>query len=180
MKAYLCSIGQRTTEICKWKLEQMGFEVVLLNEKESWEDKYMKFLMTTNENCIRIDADVIPNITVKDVAEQLEKEEFYLMAQFFGFDFYKNDFGCIGITYYSKKGLQIIRDNLDKIDWRRPEATAWRIPEINNHTYSQTTYCGMHGFFQTKEDLERHKKHKIERKQIEQYDFDLALKLLKL
>lgn len=180
MKAYLCSIGEKTTDICKEQLERFGFEVIMLDEKEAWTTKYRKFLARAEEDCIRIDADIIPNKMVEIIARELSAENHYLMAQFYGFDFYKNNFGVMGIAYYSKKGLEIIKKNLDKIDWRRPEATAWRIPEINEHTFSYTDYSGMHGFGQTWLDLERHKQHKIDRKQIQDYDFDLAKKLLNL
>lgn len=180
MKAYLCSSGEKTTQICKEQLEKFGFEVVMLDEKESWKDKYLRFINTADDDCIRIDADIIPNGLVKIFAEQITKEHFYLMGQCYGYDFYKNGFGVIGITYYSKEGLDIIRENLDKIDWRRPEATAWRLPKINNRTFSNTEVCGMHGFFQTYEDLKMHEEHKLERKQIDEFDFVLAKKLLKL
>jgi hypothetical protein len=103
-----------------------------------------------------------------------------MMKQAHGYDFYKNEVGIIGAVYYSKTALSIIRNSFDKIDWRRPEATAWRLPEFLGKRETSDVIVGTHGFFQTEEDLERHLKNKIERKQIDDYDFELSRKLLKL
>lgn len=178
MKAFLCSVGQPTTEICKEQLEKFGFDVVLLDFVESWEDKYKRFIKTAKEDCIRVDADVIPNENISYL--KLLKGSIYKMGQAKGYDFYKNNVGVIGITFYSQEALVIIENNLDKLNWKRPEATAWRLIEINDWTFTLETVCGLHGFFQSKEDLERHLKHKIERKQISDYDFELAEQLLHL
>jgi hypothetical protein len=177
MKAYLCSVGQKTTNICKEQLERFGFEVVMLDKKQPWEEKYREFINTANEDCLRIDADIIPNESIKAVYSSYPDA---IMTQFKGYDFYKNDVGIIGVVCYNKEAIKIIKNNLDKIDWRRPEATAWRLREINNHTHTSDMIVGTHGYFQTEEDLERHLKNKTERKQIDDYDFELSRKLLKL
>ena len=178
MIAYLCSFGQKTTDICKEQLEKYGFNVVVLGDNEDWETKYRKFLFLAREDCLRIDADIIPNEEIKYLP--IYRYDEYKMVQFMGYDFYKNKVGVIGVTFYSKEALEIIKKNLETLDWRRPEATAWRIPEINESTKTDKNIIGLHGFFQTEEDLERHKQNKIDRKQIDDYNFDLALKLLKL
>jgi hypothetical protein len=175
MKAYLTSIGEKTADICKEQLEKLGLEVVLLDKKESWEDKYRSFINTATEDCIRIDADIIPNENIKELPMKNR-----MMTQALGYDFYKNKVGVIGILYYSEKALEIIRNNFDNIDWRRPEATAWRLPEINLKNETIELVCGMHGFFQDKETIERAYKNKIDRKQIKDYDFDLVNKIMNL
>ena len=65
MKAYLCSVGELTTQICVDQLKLFGFDVILLDEIEPWYDKYKRFIFQTEEDCIRIDADVIPNKNIK-------------------------------------------------------------------------------------------------------------------
>lgn len=177
MKVFLTSIGEKTTQICKEQLERFGFEVILLNDIETWDVKYRKFIDRANEDCLRIDADIIPNRNI-ELAKDYFTGSSILMGQFQGYDFYKNDVGVIGVTYYSKKALSIIRNSFDEIDWRRPEATAWRLPKINPNTYTCKLIVAMHGFFQDDAHLKRHLKNKIERKQIEDYDFDLAKKIL--
>lgn len=178
MKAFLTTVGEKTTSIVKAKLKKLGFEVVVLDGKEEWFDKYKKFLDMADEDCIRIDADVIPNdkllLEIDDIPEGI------LMAQFSYFDFYRNEVGQGNPCYYTKEALRIIKDNISKIDNRRPEATAWRIKEINDHTWTGDRVSGMHGFGQDKETMERAKQNKIDRGQIELYDFDLAEQLMKL
>lgn len=178
MKAFLTSVGEKTTQICREQLEKFGFSVVMLDEKESWEDKYKRFIFLADDDCIRIDADIIPNENIKKINEEIEWAENPLMIQFEGYDFYKNNKGIIGLTYYTKQVLEIIKNNLDKIDWRRPEATAWRLPEINKKVYTSNLIVGMHGFFQDRETMARAKQNKVDRKQIEDYDFELVEKLL--
>jgi hypothetical protein len=175
MRAYLTSIGEKTTWITYDLLEEYGFEVVLLDKKESWEDKYKSFLRMADEDCLRIDADVIPNEKIKEITENYGNEHY--MVQFKGYDFYRNGIGVIGVTFYSKEALEIIRNNLDKIDWRRPEATAWRLKDINNETLTEDKIVGTHGYLANKEEIKRHLQHKIERKQILDYNFDLVFKL---
>ena len=65
MNAYLCTIGEPTTNLCKSQLERFGFEVVLLDKVEPWIDKYKRVIAMADEDCIRIDADIIPNKNIK-------------------------------------------------------------------------------------------------------------------
>ena len=44
MKAYVTSIRELTTKICCEQLRKFGFEIVLLDQKESWIEKYKKFI----------------------------------------------------------------------------------------------------------------------------------------
>jgi hypothetical protein len=178
MKAYLCTIGERTTEVCKWQLERLGFEVVVLDEIEPWCVKYARFIQMANEDCIRIDADVILNDKILLDIDQIPEN--ILMAQFQYFDFYRNEVGGGNPCFYSKACLDILKTKLDEIDERRPEASAWRLKEINDFTMTCERICGMHGFGCDKEMLERAKKNKEDRGQINLYDFDLAEKLLKM
>ncbi len=172
MKAYLTSIGEKTTGICKWQLERLGFEVIMLDGKESWFDKYKKFIMVAGEDCIRIDADIIPNINLKKVPMSGE-----LMEEYFCYDLYRNNVGVCCPVFYRKRAIEIIRANIDKLDKNRPETSAWRLPEIVKSTFVGQVVMGLHGFFQDKEAVKWHYQHKIMRKQSQEYDFDLINKL---
>lgn len=191
MKAYLCSIGEKTTEICKEQLEKFGFNVVLIDGKESWYEKYKKFINLASkekEDCIRIDADIIPNENIKEF-KNIGNATFYsdehymfkpLMSQAKSYDFYKNYIGVTSPVYYNKKAIKIIKDNWNLIGKKRPETDASRIKEINKYLFTKDLIIGIHGFFQTRDDLIRHKLNKIERKQFGNYNFYLAEKLLNL
>lgn len=171
MKAYVTSIGERTTALCCEQLERFGFGVVLMQSDENWPHKYARFIHEADENCLRVDADVIVNKNIATVQFN------GLMKQWHTYDFYRNDIGVTSPVYYSKLALGFIRNRITKIDWTRPEATAWRLPDINGLTETGPEVVGIHGFFQDDEHLKRHLENKIERKQIEEYDFELARKM---
>jgi hypothetical protein len=162
MKCYLTTIGEVTTEICKKQLESFGFEVILLDEKEPWIDKYKRFINLANDDCIRIDADVIPN---KHITELKDTKSLFSMIQVKGFDIYLNDIKVMSPVLYRKKALDIIRRNIGLLDKNRPETSAWRLPELNKDTQTLDIICGVHGLNQRKEDIERHIQHRKERKQ---------------
>jgi len=71
MKAFVFSIGERTTGLCVEQLEKMGFEVILYKDNTSLWDKLKRFyteaLETNEDKFLRIDADIIPNQNVKDL-----------------------------------------------------------------------------------------------------------------
>lgn len=180
MKAYLTTIGEPTTEICKEQLERFGFDVVVLDGAEPWAQKYARFIETADEDCIRIDADVILNQNIKEAINGLKYQPQMLMVQWSCYDLYRNNIGVCSPVFYSKKALEIIREDFKDLDLRRPEATAWRLKRINEFTATKDWVVGMHGFFQDKDHLARHLENKIERKQMEDYDFELAKKLTKL
>lgn len=172
MKAYVTSIGEKTTEICCKQLQRFGFEVVLLDGAEPWPVKYNKFIQMAEDDCIRIDADVIVNEDIKLIMQSDYTN--YKMVQWYAYDFYKNKVGISSPVFYSKEALRIIRKKFKDLDLRRPEASAWRLPAINPFTHTDLIIIGMHGFFQTKEDMYRHLDHRRNRKQIADSDFELA------
>lgn len=180
MKAYVTSIGENTTELCVYQLQKYGFEVEVLDEEMRWIDKYKEFICLANENCIRVDADCIVNKNIEVFANWVKNDESfndYYMISFNGWDYYKNNVGVIGITYYSKRCLNILKHKLDLLDPKRPETSAWRLPEIVNKTFNNSLVAGIHGIAQFSTDIKRHIGHKIERKQIGDYDFDLASRI---
>ncbi len=181
MKAYVCTIGEKTTDICIEQLERYGFEVVVLAEKEPWPVKYKKFLELASKekaNCIRVDADVIVNKNVK-IFERKNWDRYY-MAQGTLFDFYRNDIFIGQPVWYSASCFQIILENFDQLDLIRPEASAWRLKQINDWTHNFDEIMGMHGFAQDQETMDRAYRNKALRKQMEHFDFELAHKILNL
>mgnify|MGYP001577335249 CR=1 FL=1 len=177
LKAYLTTIGERTTDICKWQLERLGFEVVLLDKVEPWGEKYRRFIRLANENCLRVDADVIVNKNILE-CKNLPDD---VMAQFTCFDFYRNDVWNTCPVYYGKEISEIIKSNLDKIGNNRPETEAWRLPQVQPLTLILDKKCyGMHGFFQDDATHGRAYQNRKDRGQLEQFDFELVERLKKL
>lgn len=175
MKAFLCSIGEPTTEIVSDLLNGFGFEVILLDGVEPWYEKYKRFIFQAEEKCIRIDADVIPNKNIRDFRNLRIG-----MHQASGYDMYKNEIGIISPVFYSKEVLELIRENWHLVGKNRPETDASRIPAVNKQFFTSFQVVGIHGIYQRREDIERHKEHKIARKQIDNYHFELTYKLQKL
>jgi len=177
MKAFVTSVGEKTTDICCELLKKFGFNVVLLDEKEKWIDKYRRFIYLADDDCVRIDADVIPNESIKNINKY--DDCFIVQSQYY--DIYRNKVVPGHPLFYSKKGIDIIKVNLDKLDHGRPETSAWRLPEIIDKTYTVTrTVMGIHGIYQDEKTVERAKQNKIDRKQINEFDFDLIDRLMKL
>src|SRR3990167_5881610 len=130
MKAFVTSIGERTTKLCCLQLERLGFVVELLDEKQPWGDKYNVFIKLAQGDCLRVDADVIVNRVLYDFIYKFELDEFYKeypywMTQFKTYDLYKNQISITSPVYYSWKALDVIKRNIDNLDLRRPETSAW-------------------------------------------------------
>lgn len=181
MKAYLTTIGEKTTGVAKAQLERFGFEVVVLDMVEPWINKYIKFLdlaYADQKPCIRVDADVIVNENVK-IAFDLPNRGF-LMAQFTLYDLYQNGLHIGQPVYYSPAAINLIYKDLDKLDRGRPETSAWRLPEINEGTFNIEEVAGMHGFFQDRDAVLRAIENKKTRGQMQRYDFDLVDQLTAL
>jgi len=172
MKVFVTSIGEKTTAICCKQLKRFGFDVILLEKKEPWIDKYKSFIMLANEDCIRIDADIIPNENIKQVG----KEDFGMIT-YMTYDLYRNNIGITSPIFYRKFILDILKKRIKEIPVSRPEASASRFLEVNPYKYNSNLIVGIHGLCASSRDIARHEKHKIERKQIEQYDFNLINKI---
>ena len=176
MKAYLFSIGEKTTALCSTLLEEFGFEVILIDEKESIIEKYKRFICRAkDEDCLKIDADVLPNIHIKNAFHGTPRNA---VREFYAFDFYRNAVTNAGPTVYSKEAIKEIRKNLDKLDPTRPETSAVRLPKVQEHYTRDEIVVGCHGFFQSKEDYDRVIEQKKTRRQA--FNFDLINKLINL
>lgn len=181
MKAYITSIGEQTTQICCDQMERYGYDVILLDQKESISDKYKRFINEANEDCLKIDADIIPNERVTSIIKASQGVYIdLLMIQFSHYDLYKNKISAGNPVLYKKECLDIIRKNIDKISPDRPETSAWRLDDIKMKTFTSGTTMGLHGFGSDKKTMLRAKQNKIERRQIQHFDFDLAFKIAKL
>jgi hypothetical protein len=150
MKAYLCSVGEKTTAICKRQLEMLRFEVILLSEIENWQTKFKKFINMANEDCIRIDADII---LLKNFKVNVNKET--TMASWCNIDFFTMDIHHGQPIYYSKKALKIAREHILEIPDYRPDTFVWRLPGIIENTKNYNQISGIHGFFQSEKDIQR-------------------------
>lgn len=182
MKAFVTTIGEKTTEIAIEQLERYGFEVIVLDGHEDWLTKYDRFIeaaLSVGENCLRVDADVIVNSNIERIEATLN-DEYMLMAQFKVYDLYQNNIQTGQPVWYSVEGLRTIKKHRGEFyDLSRPETSAWRLKQVNDRTYTADLIVGMHGFFQDDEHLNRAEYNKKKRRQ-GQYDFDLARRLKNL
>lgn len=186
MRAYLTTIGERTTNICKEQLIRCGFDVVIFDKVEPWIDKYKRFLDIANEDCLRIDADII---LCKNAKKYIENEIYYhndlrctdgWLFGFTLFDFYRNDLYFGSPVFYTKQALDIMKKNIDRVSELRPEVSMSRLPEITSHYIVCHKVIGMHGFFQNKDAVDRAMENKIKRGQMDLYDFELVNKILNI
>lgn len=181
MKAYIFSIGERTTDLCCELMEKYGFETVLLQDSSSLSSKlkefYQQALKTDDERWVRIDADIIPNKNVSRlvrISEGFGDAPSWVCAS--GFDWYKQDRGAISIHVMNrevvKRALRYIPTARDK---DRPETHIWRQPDINPFTLVVESFnCGLHGYGQVNQ-RERIKRLKHVRGQ--EYDWELVEKV---
>lgn len=185
MKAFIFSIGENTTDLCFRLMKQYAFEPVLLGEKESLLEKYTRFINAAyvlKEDVLKIDADIIPNNYIREVhADSLGyRLQDAMMIQYSNYCIYRNGINIGNPVFYRKKAIALIKANLDKLDPMRPEASAWRLKEINDWTHTSDTIVGVHGVYQSPDDVARHQQNKIDRKQIDGYDFSVIEELMDL
>ncbi|MCA9333367.1 hypothetical protein KDA00_05855, partial [Candidatus Saccharibacteria bacterium] len=129
MKAYITSIGEPTTELSKWSLERLGFDVEVIENQTSLAEKLKYIYNTVTDDFLRVDADVIVN---KNVLE-LVKTPIYWWVQGQNFDWYKQDIGNGGVQFIRKKAIPYLKANIDTfMTAERPESQMFRIDEFNN------------------------------------------------
>lgn len=174
MKAFVTSIGETTADLCVWSLQRQGFEVVLLNSPDTLWHKLKLIFDQAEEDFIRVDADVVCNLSVTKLLEQ--RGGWWYQAQ--TFDWYRQDVGYGGVQYIKKQCFPAIRKHLVEAErTERPESHLARLDEFHSprRFKSVNMICGIHGFKQS--DVQRVKDTKMRRGQFEDYDWDLAEKL---
>lgn len=171
MKAWVTSIGEPTTDLCIWSLSRLGFEVELILDKRALWTKLKTIFENTNEDFVRVDADVVVN---KNILSLIQQEQL-LWYQPQVFDWYKQDVSYGGIQFIRQPAIELIRPYVKKTELKnRPETYLSRIKELHDpRTFGNfETICGLNGYRQ--DDYERVKDVKRSRDQFDDYDFELA------
>lgn len=174
MKAYVTSIGEPTTDLCIWSLERQGFEVELIKGDDSLAHKLEYIYSNTDDDFLRVDADVIVNKNIK----LLEFPTKSWWVQPLTFDWWKQDVTYGGVQLISNKALPALRRNITAhLDAERPETDMSRLPELFNprRFSSVDILVGLHGYKQS--DVNRVIDTKERRGQLGLYDFELAERL---
>lgn len=178
MRAVITSIGEPTTELCKWSLSRLGFRVYVVHSEKS--TLYQKLVTLfdiegiLDEDFLRVDADVIVN---KNVLELVKLDEaWWYQGQ--TFDWFKQDISHGGVQFIRKQCFPAIKKHLREAEhMERPETYLSRLEEFHNPRRFVTfeKVCGLHGYKQ--KDIERVKLTKYRRGQAENYDWELAEKI---
>lgn len=181
MKAYVFSIGEKTTDLCVEQMQAMGFEVVLYQDNSSLWDKMKRFyteaLATNDTEFVRIDADIIPNRRVLDL---VKINDGCLWHSAVGWDWYKQERGAISIHHMKREAVETCLENIEMArDKVRPESFLWRLEEFH---YPRVCHCidiscGIHGYGQA-DQRDRIKDLKKSRNQ--EYDWELIRKIEEL
>lgn len=153
VKAYVFSIGEKTTDLCCELMEKYGFEVVLYQDETSLWEKLKRFyteaLATDDKTFIRIDADIIPNSNVQELVANHHKETVAWTCAV-GWDWYKQDRGAISIHVMDQEivaGCCLYIELAE--DQPRPETYLWRLPTVNPYTrIDESKSFGIHGYGQ--------------------------------
>lgn len=185
MIAYITSIGEPTTELCMWALERNGFEVKLLERRDSLAKKLETIYEDAQDDFLRVDADIIVNRNMTPGnLRRIERIDYLQNAwwiQFTTFDWFKQDI-THSMSFVKKEALPALRANIGRFkDNIRPETQVSRIEELHNPRRMETydkEIMGLHGY--GVRDLKPVIKLKANRGQSHLYDFELARKLNEL
>lgn len=178
MKAYVFSIGEKTTDLCCELLKEYGFEVVLYQDQTSLWEKLKRFyteaLETDDEIFMRVDADIIPNRNLKRLAN---KAVGWTCAS--GFDWYSQDRRAISVHVIDreviKKCISHIEEAKNEV---RPETYLWRLKDINKYTRIENEFnSGIHGYAQGDQ---RKRIMQLKESRDQNYDWDLIDRIERL
>lgn len=182
MKAYITSIGELTRDLCIWALERNGFDVEVIEGRNSLAEKLSMIYNSADNDFIRIDADVIvnKNFTPEFITWlELENPEI-LWWQFTLFDWFKLDIAH-NTSFIRKEAIPALRNNIDKmINFNRPETAMSRISDFYEPRRFETykdKLIGLHGY---RGDIKRTKELKHIRNQQDYYDFEMTERLNEL
>lgn len=178
MKAYVFSIGEKTTDLCVELMREMDFEVILLQDKTSLWSKLKQFyelaLQTNGQEFIRIDADIIPN---KGVLDLIKINDGCLWHCAVGWDWYKQKRDTISIHHMKREAIEKCLQNIESAkDKDRPETHLWRIEEFHwpRVCHQVDISCGIHGYGQSDQ---RDRVKALKRMRGQEYDWDLVQRI---
>lgn len=179
MKAYVTSVGERTTNLCLWSLQRQGFDTELVSGNSTLGEKLQYIYETADDDFVRVDADVIVAKRLDHIVTYPPFSENVWWVQFPVFDMYKLDLSNGGIQYIKKDALDALRRGIGEfLHDDRPETRMWNLDALKRPRRCQTYkyhVAGLHGFAQ--KDLDRVKTTKNNRKYADTYDFEMADKL---
>lgn len=152
MKAFVFSIGEKTTDLCCELMKEYGFEVILYKDSTSLWEKLKRFyedaLKTSDSEFVRIDADIIPNKRVLDLVKVNDGCLWHCGA---GWDWYKMERGAISIHHMKREAVEICLENIESAkSMIRPESHLWRLQEFHypRVCHAVDMSCGLHGYAQ--------------------------------
>lgn len=173
MRAYVTSVGEKTTKLCVSELVNLGYDVVLVKDpKTSLWHKLKYIYYEESEDFLRVDADVVCN---KNVTRLNSINNWWVQGV--TFDWYKQDLAFGGVQLVRKEAIPHLRAHIDEARHEdRPETFMSRIKEFHDPRRFETldVVCGIQNY---KNDMSRVKKTKVNRNYYETYDWDLAKKL---
>jgi hypothetical protein len=171
MIAYITSINEPTTEICRWALDRLGFTTVLYIDQTSLWNKLEGIFEEATDDFLRVDADVIVNKNVLDLVA-LDELWWY---QGMTYDWHKQDVTNGGVQFIRKECIKPVLKHIKEAEEQeRPESYLYRLEEFHNPRMCDTydKVCGLNGYKQN--DIQRVKETKLRRGQYHNYDWELA------
>ena len=179
MKAFVTSIGERTTDLCVWSLQRQGFDVELVQSNSSLGEKLQYIYEVADDEFVRVDADVIVSRGLDKITTYSPFEDNIWWVQFQTWDMYKMALTHGGVQHIRKDALKPLREGIGAfLHDDRPETRMWNLDALKKPRRCQTYIyhiAGVHGFGQN--DVDRVRAVKENRKYIEDYDFELAEKM---
>lgn len=177
--AYITSIGEPTTDLCRWVLQRNGFKTTLIERDTPLADKLEEIYHIADDDFVRIDADVVPN---KNLSPEFigRLTNGFWWYQFLTFDWFKQDTTHGGVQLIKKEAIPVLKAHISRFkDAERPESQMYRLEEFHEPRRCKTIQgiMGIHGYGQ--KDIKRIKKTK-ERRNQNNYDWELAEKLAEL
>lgn len=176
MKAFITSFNEITTGLCVWRLEEQGFETVLLQDETTLADKLKRIYDQADDDFVRVDADIVPNQNLTPQNVLMSKIEKVWWTQFMTFDWFKQDLAYGGVQFIRKAAIPYLRKHINEaMNEERPETYMSRIEAFYNprRFQSDSMVIGLQNY---KNDMNRVRQTK-ERRGQSGYDWDLVGKL---
>lgn len=188
MKAYVFSIGEKTTNLCCELLREYGYDIVLYQDQTSLWEKLKRFyteaLATEDRQFMRIDADIIPYEDVNNM------ENYHGWTCAWGFDWYKQQSGSISIHKINREVIELCLRYIEGArEENRPESYLWRHININQltgyhgqrddpaYSFDEDVLFGLHGYGQ---DDQRQRIKDLKSSRNQQYNWDLVERIERL